>query len=90
MKQIVLNLELPESTINAIDIPNERLPDFIRKTMAVELYREGILSLGKAKELAGFENKWQMIELLNSKGVPIHFSAEEAQSDFNTLNHLLS
>ncbi len=84
-----LNLELPESTINALDIPFEQLPEFIRKTMAVELYRDGTLSLGKAKELAGFENKWEMIQLLNAKEIPIHFTAEDALSDLNTLNQII-
>ena len=42
----------------------------------VELYREGKLSLGKAAEVAGVRNKWEMLMLPNEKGVPIDYTAE--------------
>ena len=42
----------------------------------VELYREGKLSLGKAAEVAGVRNKWEMLMLLNEKGVVIDYTAE--------------
>ena len=42
----------------------------------VELYREGKLSLGKAAEVAGVRNKWEMLMLLNEKGVAIDYTAE--------------
>jgi len=42
----------------------------------VELYREGKLSLGKAAEVACVRNKWEMLMLLNEKGVVIDYTAE--------------
>ena len=66
MGQTVLNLEPPDSAIRAINVNKKMLPDYIRQTLAVELYREGKLSIGKAKELAGLATKWEMIQLLNA------------------------
>ena len=54
-----LTVQLPDSFINSFNIPKKKLPDFIRQALAVELYREGRLSIGKARELAGFGNKWK-------------------------------
>lgn len=56
-----------------------------KRSLAVELYREGKLSLGKAAELAGFQNKWEMLMLLAEKGVTIDYTAEDARKDLKTL-----
>ena len=58
--------------------------------MAVELYREEKLSLGKAKELAGLSTKWEMIQLLNERRVDLNYSTDDWQSDLETLNELFS
>jgi predicted HTH domain antitoxin len=81
-----LTVQLPDSFINSFNIPKKKLPDFIRQTLAVELYREGRLSIGKARELAGFGNKWEMIRLLSEKGVA---DRDDAAADLKTLEALL-
>jgi len=65
------------------------LDQFLRRTLAVALYREGRLSLGKAAELAGVRNKWEMILLLDEKGVPPDYDAEDAEADLRTLRSYL-
>jgi len=90
MNQVELKLAIPEFLVNAVDVTKDKLDEFIRQTLAVELYREKILSLGKAKELAGLSNKWEMIQLLNSRGVSLNYSAEDATADLETLNTVLS
>ncbi len=89
MNQAVLTLEFPEFLANITGVKKKNLNDYIRRTLAVELYREGKLSLGKAKELASLPNKWEMIRLLDSRGVPIDYSVEDAESDLDTLDTLL-
>lgn len=90
MACLELRIELPDSALRALKVPKSEWPTFIRHTLAVELYREGKLSLGKAKELAGLNNKWEMIQLLNQRGMSLHYGAEEAEADLDTLNRLLS
>jgi predicted HTH domain antitoxin len=62
---------------------------FIKQTVAIELYREGKISLGKASELAGARNKWEMVMLLGEHDVPIHYTAKDVKSDLKTLKKFL-
>lgn len=86
---MALTVQLPDSFVHSFNIPKRKLPEFIRQTLAVELYREGRLSIGKARELAGFGNKWEMIRLLSEKGVAIDYDEDDAAADFKTLETLL-
>ena len=89
MSQVEIKLEVPEFLVGTADVDRSELGDYIRQTLAVELYREGILSLGKARELAGLANKWEMIQLLSSRGVPLDYSVKDAEADLETLDKLL-
>ena len=56
--------------------------------MAIELYREGKVSLGKAAEIAGI-TRWEMMEILTSKGVPIQYDVKDLEKDIKTLEEML-
>ena len=60
-----------------------------KRSLAVELYREGRLSLGKAAELAGAKSKWEMLMLLSERGVPLDYTADDAKKDLQTLKSVL-
>ena len=90
MTHTALNLKIPPSILLALKIPKKQWADYLQQTLAVEFYREGKLSLGKAKEFAGLSDKWEMIQLLNQRGVDINYSVDDSQSDLETLNKLLS
>jgi predicted HTH domain antitoxin len=90
MNQVELTLSVPDFLVHAIDVGKNKLEEYIRQTLAVELYREDKLSLVKAKELAGLSNKWEMIQLLNARGVALDYSAEDAAEDLETLDKVLS
>ena len=85
-----MKLAVPEFLVNAIEVSKNELGSYIRQTLAVELYRERKLSLGKAKELAGLSNKWEMIRLLDSRGVAFNYTAADASADLETLDKILS
>jgi predicted HTH domain antitoxin len=90
MAQTILKIEFPDSALlRTLKVPKDQLSEFLRHTIAVELYREGKVSLGKAKEFAGLGNKWEMIQLLNERGVDLNYSAEDAMADLETLDRLL-
>jgi predicted HTH domain antitoxin len=82
-------ITLPETILSSIKIRKSDLNQFLRRTLAVALYREGRLSLGKAAELAGVRNKWEMILLLDEKGVPLDYDAADAEVDLSTLRSYL-
>jgi len=65
------------------------MSDFIKRTLAIELYREGKLSLGKAAELAGARNKWEMLTLLDKNGVPLNYNIKDIEEDLDTLERII-
>jgi predicted HTH domain antitoxin len=48
--------------------------------LAVALYVQGILSFGKARELASM-GKYEFGRLLGERGIPRHYSREELEDD---------
>lgn len=89
MEIIETKVNLPSSFLTATKVKETELGVFIRRSLAVELYREGKLSLGKAAEVAGVRNKWEMLMLLNEKGVAIDYTAKDAEDDLKTLKEVL-
>ena len=81
---------MPGSFLAAVKVGEDELDLFIRRSLAVELYRKGKLSPGKAAEVACVRNKWEMLMLLNEKGVPvpIDYTAEDAERDLKTLKEV--
>lgn len=70
-------IRLPESFFSVMKVKD--VNKFVRETLAVDLYREEKISLGKAKELAGAKNKWEMLLILDRKGIPVNYSANDAK-----------
>lgn len=87
MTNKTVTIDIPDTI--AAKFKKQDLPEYVKKTLAVELYREGVLSLGKAAELAGVSNKWEMISLLNERNVPLNYTAEDAEEDLKTLKEVV-
>jgi predicted HTH domain antitoxin len=82
-------IELPGTVLDLIKVDKDQLGPYIKRSLAVELFREGKLSLGKAAELAGVRNKWEMLMLLSERGVPLDYTAQDAKKDLQTLKEVL-
>ena len=54
------------------------------------MFREGKLSLGKARELANLPDKWEMIRLLGERGVSVNYTEDDAEVDLESLDRLLA
>jgi predicted HTH domain antitoxin len=86
---IRVEVELPKTFSLTTKVKEKDMDKFIRETLAVELYRERKVSLGKAAEIAGARNKWEMLMMLNKAGVSIDYTAENAEKDVETLKKVL-
>ncbi|WP_256957758.1 UPF0175 family protein [Thermococcus litoralis] len=75
---------VPQDLARILRISEKELPKTVRIYLAIELYREGVISLGKAAEIAGV-SKWEMMEILASKGVSIQYDEEDLREDVETL-----
>ena len=76
-----------------IDVPQDVL-DSARLTVpelkievAVHLYAQGRLSIGKARELAGL-SLWEFRQVLVSRRIPPHYDESDLDEDVATLQKL--
>ncbi len=58
-----------------LKVRDEEVPKLVRLYLAIELYRERKVSLGKASEIAGV-SKWEIMEILASKNIPIQYDVK--------------
>lgn len=58
-----------------------------KQELAVSLYAQGRLSVGKARELAGM-SLWAFRQLLALRGVPSHYDVPDLEEDLATLRAL--
>ena len=85
MEAVQATINLPRNILFSMRVKEPNIEEFIRKNLAVELYREGVLSLGKAAELAGVKTRWEMMTILASKEVPINYTIDEVKKDLKVL-----
>jgi predicted HTH domain antitoxin len=75
-----VQLHIPDSVVQAIRLPEERISQELLVELAIALYRQGILSFGKARELADM-GKYEFGQLLGKRGVLRHYGQEELEDD---------
>ncbi len=77
-------LEIPGELAEALRVPTEEKQARLRQELAVRLYQKGLLSFGKARELAEM-SKWEFHLLLGKEGIVRHYDVEELEEDLKTL-----
>jgi len=83
----VVSVEVPAEVARILKARD--LSKAVRELVALELYREGLVSLGKAAEIAGL-SLWEMMELMARKGISIRYEPEDLEEDLKTLREVLS
>jgi predicted HTH domain antitoxin len=76
-----LTLEIPDEVSRAMRLPPPEAEARLRLELAISLYAQEILSLGKAAELADVP-RWELNAALAKRGVPMHYGVEELAEDF--------
>jgi len=76
-------LEIPREVPHVTRMSLEEL----RRELAIHLYHEGKLSLGKAREMAG-QTVWAFERLLAARGIAMHYDVEDFEADLDTLRRL--
>lgn len=77
-----LHLEIPESIAHSIRLPQPEIEKRLRTELAIALYGQGILSFGKAAELAGL-SRYVFADLMGERGIPRHYTVHELAKDLN-------
>ncbi len=79
------------SEISTIEVPQEILDSAritvpeLKLELALWLYSQRRLSVGKARQLAGL-SLWQFRQLLASRRIPPHYDQRDLEQDLETLN----
>lgn len=81
------SIEFTPDLIQAMKLPPDEVPTRIRRELAVRLYEKGLLSFGKARELAGM-TRWAFHELLGEEGILRRYDVEELEEDLKTLEEI--
>ena len=73
-------IDIPEDVIASIKIPKSELEKVLKLELAMALYERGVLSLGKARGMAGM-SKWEFFEELGRRKIARHYTEKEMEED---------
>ena len=83
-----ISIDVPKDLIHILKVRERELPKVLREIIAVNLYKEGLISLGKASEIAGV-SRWEMLDILAAKKIPLQYYPEDLEEDIETLKKVL-
>ena len=87
MDTVTVNMELPRDVLLAADISTVGASAEIMKFLAIQMFKERLISFGKATELTGMD-KLTFMELLGRKGISLNYDVDDYEEDLNTLRSL--
>ena len=82
-----LAIQIDDDVLWALKIPAEEMGTRLRRELALRLYEKGLLTVGKARELAQM-SRWAFHDLLGEEGICRRYDTEELESDLRTLENL--
>jgi len=77
-----MTLNIPDSVVEGLRLPEGEIAQRLRLELAIALYSQEVLSLGKAAELAEM-NRLSFGELIGRRGIPRHYSDEDLTQDIS-------
>ena len=73
-------INIPDDVLASMKLPEKER--FLNVELAIALYQRGILSMGKARKLAGM-SKWEFIEELGKRKIERHYTIKELDEDIS-------
>ncbi len=77
-----VTIEIPGDIVSAMKIPRVRVKEYLLVELAVSMYRRGILSFGKARELCRM-SKWDFQRELGTRQVERHYEEKDLEEDID-------
>lgn len=75
-----LTLDIPEEMLVAVKIPRNRLKSELKRELALQLYRENMISFANAHRLANM-TKIEFHYLLGDRQIPRQYDIEDYEKD---------
>ena len=82
-----VSVEIPTELVSAAGLDTGNLSADTARLLALGLYREDKVSLGRASELCQMPVE-QFMEFASQHNVPLHYGADELEDDRRTLERL--
>ena len=82
-----VTIELPDELVQLAGLQSSNLSHEALKFIVLELYREEVVSLGKAAELSSL-SIGEFMDFAASRKVSIHYGMQELEEDRETLKRL--
>jgi predicted HTH domain antitoxin len=79
---MTFNVNIPASVADSIRLPLPEVEPRLRSELALALYAQGILSFGKAAELAE-TSRYAFADLIAERNIPRHYTAVELAEDLD-------
>ncbi len=79
---MTFHLDIPESVASSIRLPTPEVEKRLRTELAIALYSQGILSFGKATELAG-TSRYAFADLIGDRNIPRHYTEQDLAQDLD-------
>ena len=78
----VITIEIPEDIIRIMKLPRDKVKDYLMTDIAASLYKQGILSFGKARQLCKM-SKWEFQKELGTRKIERHYEKKNLQEDID-------
>ncbi|MGA2750301.1 MAG: UPF0175 family protein [Verrucomicrobiota bacterium] len=75
-----ITLDIPNNLHEALHVSPAETERRLKLELAISLYAQNTLGLGKAAELAGLD-RFEMNDVLPQRGIPMHYGQTEVQED---------
>jgi len=80
-------MNIPDTVVQTIKLPEEEISARLRVELAIRLYRKGLLNFGKSRTLANMKY-WDFYELLGKEGVERTYGVNDLNDDLQTLEEI--
>lgn len=75
-----ITVQIPESIAKSLRVPEGEAEQRVREELAAALYARGLLSFGKASELAGV-SRFAFADVVAHRGIFRHYGEEQLNED---------
>lgn len=90
MRGMTLSLNIPKEAEQALrEAWGAGLDRAAFEALVVEGYRSGKFGAGQVRRLLGLESRWDAEQWLGQRGVSLNYSADDLNSDRETLDRVL-
>lgn len=87
---MVVQLQVPDDIAEKLVQKWTDLPRCALEALAVDAYREGVLTAYEVQRLLGLSSRWKTEEFLKRSGAHLGYTREDLREDAATLERVLS